>query len=159
MGQTSFEENKIIYFSLHIWNQKCSIHYPVLHNQNLVIFTCGFIKFILQENETLHRETVHGLGYDVVTKLVEPFYRKHHHVVVDNGFTSPLLCRDMFDNQTYLTGTVRATRKNMPKSFSWNIAESGVKTQKINQSIFFQFRKLCKFKRCWTWCSKNSCHV
>jgi hypothetical protein len=23
----------------------------------------------------------------------------------------------MFDNQTYLTGTVRATRKNMPKSF------------------------------------------
>jgi hypothetical protein len=45
------------------------------------------------------------------------FYRKHHHVVVDNGFTSPLLCRDMFDNQTYLTGTVRATRKNMPKSF------------------------------------------
>ena len=117
MGQTSFEENKIIYFSLHIWNQKCSIHYPVLHNQNLVIFTCGFIKFILQENETLHRETVHGLGYDVVTKLVEPFYRKHHHVVVDNGFTSPLLCRDMFDNQTYLTGTVRATRKNMPKRF------------------------------------------
>jgi hypothetical protein len=43
--------------------------------------------------------------------------RKHHHVVVDNGFTSPLLCRDMFDNQAYLTGTVRATRKNMPKSF------------------------------------------
>jgi hypothetical protein len=34
-----------------------------------------------------------------------------------NVFTSPLLCRNMFDNQTYLTGTVRATRKNMPKSF------------------------------------------
>jgi hypothetical protein len=68
-------------------------------------------------NNGQKRNSVHGLGYDVVTKLVEPFYRKHHHVVVDNGFTSPLLCRDMFDNQTYLTGTVRATRKNMPKSF------------------------------------------
>ena len=31
--------------------------------------------------------------------------------------------------------------------------------QSINQSIFFQFRKLCKFKWCWSWCSKNSCHV
>ena len=63
------------------------------------------------------RNIARGLGYDVFTKLVEPFHGKYHHVVVNDGFTSPVLCRDLFDNQTYLTGTVRNTRRNMPKSF------------------------------------------
>ena len=36
--------------------------------QNLVFFTCGFIKFILQENETLHRETVY---MDLDTMLLQ----------------------------------------------------------------------------------------
>jgi len=43
---------------------------PHLHPQRkkLVIFTCGFIKFILQENETLHRETVY---MDLDTMLLQ----------------------------------------------------------------------------------------
>ena len=78
---------------------------------------------------------VYGLGYDVVTKLVEPFYRKLHHIVVDNGVTSPLLCRDMFDNQTYLTGTVRANRKNMPKSFRNMILQKGERVVRQSGAI------------------------
>lgn len=86
-------------------------------NMFIILKYAFFLPLRISSSPIAQRNSVHGLGYDVVTKLVEPFYRKHHHVVVDNGFTSPLLCRDMFDNQTYLTGTVRATRKNMPKSF------------------------------------------
>lgn len=63
------------------------------------------------------RPAEHGLGYQVVTKLVEPYYGKHHHVVIDNGFTSPVLAKELYENDTYVTGTVRDTRKHMPKTF------------------------------------------
>ncbi|KAJ8303668.1 hypothetical protein KUTeg_018778 [Tegillarca granosa] len=61
--------------------------------------------------------SIHGMGYDVVTKLVEPFYGKFHHVTTDNAFSSPALSEKLVQNDTYSTGTVRNGRKGMPKSF------------------------------------------
>lgn len=60
--------------------------------------------------------SVHGIGYDVVMQLMEPYLYKYHHLVCDNYFTSPALCSTLFDKDTYMTGTVRVYRKGMPKS-------------------------------------------
>lgn len=60
--------------------------------------------------------SVHGVGYDVVMQLMEPYLYKYHHLVCDNYFTSPALCSTLFDKDTYMTGTVRVYRKGMPKS-------------------------------------------
>ncbi|KAJ8309935.1 hypothetical protein KUTeg_011800 [Tegillarca granosa] len=59
----------------------------------------------------------HGLGFDVVAKLSEHYLGRYHHITVDNAFTSPALAKYLFENETYMTGTVRETRKGMPKSF------------------------------------------
>ncbi|CAG2235331.1 unnamed protein product [Mytilus edulis] len=58
----------------------------------------------------------HGVGYSVVTELVEPHYNKFHHVTTDRLFTSPKLTHDLLGNGTYSTGTVIAGRKGMPLS-------------------------------------------
>ena len=60
----------------------------------------------------------HGLGYDVVMAMVEPFLNKHRHVFCDNFFTSPKLFDDLFKENTYACGTVRTNRKEMPASAS-----------------------------------------
>ncbi|CAC5419723.1 unnamed protein product [Mytilus coruscus] len=59
----------------------------------------------------------HGSGFDLVTDLVNPFYNKWHHVLVDNAFCSPHLCHYLLERNTYMTGTVRVHRKGMPSSF------------------------------------------
>ncbi|CAC5402794.1 unnamed protein product [Mytilus coruscus] len=59
----------------------------------------------------------HGVGYSVVTELIEPHYNKFHHVTTDSLFTSPKLTHDLLGNGTYSTGTVIAGRKGMPLSF------------------------------------------
>ncbi|CAG2190100.1 unnamed protein product [Mytilus edulis] len=59
----------------------------------------------------------HGSGFDLVTDLVNPFYNKWHHVLVDNAFCSPHLCHYLLERNTYITGTVRVHRKGMPSSF------------------------------------------
>lgn len=60
--------------------------------------------------------SVHGVGYEVVMQLMEPYLYRYHHLVCDNYFTSPALCSSLFDKDTYMTGTVRVYRKGMPKS-------------------------------------------
>ncbi|VDI47887.1 Hypothetical predicted protein [Mytilus galloprovincialis] len=59
----------------------------------------------------------HDSGFDLVTDLVNPFYYKWHHVLVDNAFCSPHLCHYLLERNTYITGTVRVHRKSMPSSF------------------------------------------
>ena len=39
----------------------------------------------------------HGLGYSVVSELSLNHRNKHHHIVLDNAFTSPILCHDCTD--------------------------------------------------------------
>ncbi|XP_052690978.1 piggyBac transposable element-derived protein 4-like [Crassostrea angulata] len=49
-------------------------------------------------------------------QLMEPYLYRYHHLVCDNYFKSPALCSTLFDKDTYMTGTVRVYRKEMPKS-------------------------------------------
>ncbi|XP_061171641.1 piggyBac transposable element-derived protein 4-like [Saccostrea echinata] len=60
--------------------------------------------------------SAHGLGYDVIMQLVEPYLHRYHHLVCDNYFSSPALCDTLFTSKTYMTGTARVCRKGMPRS-------------------------------------------
>ena len=60
----------------------------------------------------------HGLGYDVVMAMVEPFLNEHRHVFSDSFFTSPKLFDNLLKENMYACGTVRTNRKEMPASAS-----------------------------------------
>ena len=68
-----------------------------------------------------------GLSYDVVTKLVQSFYRTFRCVVFDNLFTGIHLLRELLRNGTYSVGTFRQNRKGFPvdlKNFRLKLKES-----------------------------------
>ncbi len=60
----------------------------------------------------------HGLGYDVVMKLMEPYLGQGYHLYLDNFYTSPVLVRDLFLHGTPSTGTVKSKRKGFPACLS-----------------------------------------
>ena len=57
-----------------------------------------------------------GLGYDVVMKLMQPFFNQGYHLYINDFFTSNLLLKDLFEQGVYATGITRETRKGFPKS-------------------------------------------
>nr|XP_039258488.1 piggyBac transposable element-derived protein 4-like [Styela clava] len=56
-----------------------------------------------------------GLASRVVDDLIEPFLGKGYHLYVDNFYTSPDLFRNLYEEKTYACGTLRLTRKNVPR--------------------------------------------
>jgi len=57
---------------------------------------------------------IHGLGYDVVTKMITPFMNKNHQVYLDSFFSSVRLLQHSQVQDTFGCGTVSANRKNLP---------------------------------------------
>lgn len=57
-----------------------------------------------------------GLPYNVVKKLLDvgQYLRKGYHIFVDNFFTSIPLANYLYDNLTYITGTLRRNCKGIP---------------------------------------------
>jgi hypothetical protein len=55
--------------------------------------------------------------YQIVMDLMRPHFGDHHHVTVDNWFTSPKLMHDLWNRGTFAPGTVIHSRKGMPNSF------------------------------------------
>ena len=55
-----------------------------------------------------------GLGYDVVTKLMEPYLDQGYHLYLDTFYTSPQLVTDLFLHGTPSAGTVKLNRKGFP---------------------------------------------
>ncbi|RUA04709.1 MAG: hypothetical protein DSY43_05900, partial [Gammaproteobacteria bacterium] len=74
--------------------------------------------FVLDFNFYLGKEAgpalIHGLGYRVVTKLIQPFMNRNHHIFFDNYFTSTRLMEHLESQQTFACGTVRINRKGIP---------------------------------------------
>ena len=56
-----------------------------------------------------------GLSYRVVYDLMQPYLNKGYKLYTDNFYTSPKLVKDLLNDGTYLTGTVRANRRGFPK--------------------------------------------
>lgn len=85
------------------------------------------------------------LSTRVVTKLVEPFYKKKHHVYFDNFFTSIDLLEILLRKKTYACGTVRKNRRGLPVA---------IKTLKFKNSG--QMKKWQKGKvMAVSWCEKK----
>ena len=55
-----------------------------------------------------------GLGYDVVLRLMTPYYNKGYHLFVDNFYSTLILFRDLFDNGVLATGTILDSRRSFP---------------------------------------------
>ena len=76
-----------------------------------------------------------GLGFDVVTNLVEPYYGKAHHIYFDRFFTSVDLMTELMRNKTYACGTVNINRKGLPQELKGKKVKSG-------HTAFYQKDKL-----------------
>lgn len=56
----------------------------------------------------------HGLGYDVVMKLVEPLVNQGYHLYFDNFYSSPKLLKDLFGLGIPSCGTAAENRRGFP---------------------------------------------
>ena len=56
----------------------------------------------------------HGLGYDVVMRLMSPYFNRGYHLFVDNFYSSLILFKDLFDRGVLATGTILETRRSFP---------------------------------------------
>lgn len=56
-----------------------------------------------------------GISGSVVVKLLEDYFHCNRRLYVDNWYSSPLLFRYLKAKQTYACGTVRVSRRGMPK--------------------------------------------
>ena len=51
----------------------------------------------------------------MVRTLTRPLVGKHHHIFMDNFFTSPALFMDLLQDGIYACGTVRTNRRGFPQ--------------------------------------------
>ena len=58
--------------------------------------------------------SAHGLGYDVVVKLMQPYLSQGYQLFVDNFYTSVPLFKMLFTQGVTVTGTIIETRRNFP---------------------------------------------
>ena len=61
------------------------------------------------------RKDPFGMSGTIVKKMMLPYLGKGHILYTDNWYTSPVLCQFLHDNKTGSCGTVKKTRKFMPK--------------------------------------------
>jgi len=82
------------------------------------------------------RPLVHGLGYHVVTKLVQPVMNRNHHVYFDNFFSSVRLFEHLEAQNTFACGTVRLNRKDMPAAASHKLKPGERITRQKGNLVF-----------------------
>lgn len=58
----------------------------------------------------------HGLGYDVVMKLMQPFLHQGYCLYIDNFYTSVALMKELFQQGVPATGTIVETRTGFPQN-------------------------------------------
>ena len=58
----------------------------------------------------------HGLGYDVVVKLMQPYFNQGYHLYIDNFYTSTVLVKYLFQQGVPTTGTIREKNRGFPRN-------------------------------------------
>ena len=76
-------------------------------------YTVDFIVYIGKAAN--QGKSKHGLGYDVVMALMQPYLNQGYHLYLDNFYTSPELLENLFTQGTPATGTVKLNRSGVPK--------------------------------------------
>ena len=65
----------------------------------------------------------HGLGYDVVMRLMAPYFGKGYHLFVDNFYSTLTLFKHLYDQGVVATGTILPSRRSflptLKKSQEW----------------------------------------
>ena len=56
----------------------------------------------------------HGLGYDVVMRLMAPYFGKGYHLFVDNFYSTLTLFKHLYDQGVVATGTILESRRSFP---------------------------------------------
>jgi len=75
------------------------------------------VDFNIYSGKAAGREiSAHGLGYDVVRKLMGDYKNQGYHLFVDNFYTSMTLAKHLFQQRTLFTGTILENRKDFPAS-------------------------------------------
>ena len=60
--------------------------------------------------------STHGLGYDVVRKLMGDYENQGYRLYVDNFYSSMTLAKHLFEQGIFFTGTILENRKDFPAS-------------------------------------------
>ena len=79
---------------------------------------------------------IHGLGYDVVTKMITPFMNKNHHVYFDNFFSSVRLLEHLRVQDTFACATVRVNRKDLPPCARQKLRPGGKIVRQKGKIVF-----------------------
>ena len=82
-------------------------------------------------------QRIHGLGYDVVIKMIKPYMNKNHHVYFDNFFSSTVLLEHLELQQTYASSTVRCNRKGLATCAKNKLTRPGELVQAQKENILF----------------------
>lgn len=96
--------------------------------------------YVLNFDVYLGKETgqrrIHGLGYDVVTKMITPFMNKNHHVYFDNFFSSVRLLEHLRVQDTFACATVRVNRKDLPPCARQKLRPGGKIVRQKGKIVF-----------------------
>ena len=82
-------------------------------------------------------QRIHGLGNDVVMKMIQPYMNKNHHVYYDNFFSSLVLLEHLELQQTYACSTVRCNCKGLLACASNKLTRPGQLVQAQKGNIVF----------------------
>lgn len=90
-----------------------------------------------------------GLGYVVVQQLLNlgNYLNKGLHVFTDNFFTSIQLAKVLLQKNTYITGTIRKNRKNVPNQVKFADGKSKYFETNGILMCFYRERKVSKKSR------------
>jgi hypothetical protein len=80
-----------------------------------------------------------GVGGVAVLSLMKDLFNKYHRLVIDNWFGSPALAQELLRRQTYVLGTVRKSRKSMPKMNPRKLATGAVQTYSTPSCLVERF--------------------
>ena len=58
----------------------------------------------------------HGLRYDVVVKVMQPYFNQGYHLYIDNFYTSSVLVKYLFQQGVPTTGTIRENSRAFPQN-------------------------------------------
>ena len=57
-----------------------------------------------------------GLGYDVVVKLMQPYFNQEYHLYIDNLYTSSVLVKYLFQQGVPTPSTIRENSRRFPQN-------------------------------------------
>ena len=82
------------------------------------------------------REQIASLGVtdSLVVRLMKPILGKGHTLYTDNFYTSMALAKYLLEKNTYICGTLRANRRNLPKMAMNAQLKKGKLSSKQNKS-------------------------